>query len=117
MSDPNQLALVYTAIRSGLTGCCEWVDKEAERVRADPDLQGLTPEYIRQRLQQFVSDEGGQVEQVAETRPHFSHREYYYKAIIPEPGFRHGLFVELELTDDDPEVPSVTLLNAHSQRR
>jgi hypothetical protein len=100
-----------------VTGCCEWADKEAERVRQDPDLQGLTPEYIRERLQQFVAKEGGQVEQVPEKRPHFGHREYYYKAIIQEPGSKHGLFVEMELTHDDPELPSVTLLNAHPQRR
>jgi hypothetical protein len=117
MSDPAELALVRAAICSGVTGCCEWLDKEAERVRGDPDLQGLTPEYIKQRLCHFVAKEAGQVEQVPETRPNRSYRDYYYKVIIPEPGFKHGLFVEMELTDDDPDVPSVTILNAHPQRR
>jgi hypothetical protein len=43
-------------------------------------------------------------------------REFWYKIIIPvDPAedFPRGLFVELELTDDDPDCPVVSLLNAH----
>jgi hypothetical protein len=114
--NPVEKGLVEKAIKSGVTGCYEWDDKEAARVRGDPALQGLTPEYIRKRLHDFVT-KGGEVMQVPETRPHYDHREYYYKVIIPEAGFKHGLFVEMELTDDDPDLPCVTLLNAHPQSK
>jgi hypothetical protein len=116
MSDSIELALVVAAIASGVTGCYEWDDKAAERVRGDPALQGLTPEYIRQRLYEFVVS-GGKIQQVPEKRPHYSHRKYYYKAIINEPGFKHGLFVEMELIDADPELPCITIFNAHPQTK
>jgi hypothetical protein len=117
MSDPAKLALAEAAIVSGVTGCYEWDNKEAERVRGDPSLQGLTPEYIRERLHEFIRLQGGKLLQIAEKRPEYSHRVYCYKAIIPEPGFTFGFFVELELTVEDPDLPCVVLLNAHPQSR
>ncbi len=119
MSDPAERALAEEAVRQGLktTGCCEWNDKAAERVSNDPSLQGLTPEYIRDRLCQFIAVEGGSLQQVRESRPEYSYRTYWYKAVFPETGFRHGIFVELELTETDPQLPGVTIFNAHPQRR
>ena len=116
MNDPEELALAIKAILSGLTGCCEWNDRESRRLRSDDSLKGLTPAYLKQRLIKFVRD-GGVLHQVPETRPEYSHRTYYYKAIILEPDFPKGIFLELELSDKDPEVPCVVLLNAHSQIR
>ena len=43
------------------------------------------------------------------------HRDYWYFCIVPVDGFRHGLFVEMELSDDDPDVPEVALVNAHPE--
>ena len=40
---------------------------------------------------------------------------FYYKVILPVPGLLQGLFVELVLTDDDADVPSVMIVNAHEQ--
>src|SRR5437868_4613983 len=119
MSDPAELALAEAAIRHGArtTGCCEWDDKAAERVRSDASLQGLTPEYIRARLCRFIAAEDGRLQQVAESRSEYSYRAYWYKAVLPEPGFAHGIFVELELTETDPELPGVTIFNAHAQRK
>jgi hypothetical protein len=54
---------------------------------------------------------------VEETRPEYEDRPFYYKAIIPVPEFRHGLFVEIVLDDDDPDLPTVRLVNAHEQKR
>jgi hypothetical protein len=116
MNNPAELALVYKAIKSGVTGCYEWDDREADRLRGETSLQGLTPEHIRARLHDFVV-QGGTIQQVPERRPEYSHRSFYYKTVIPEPGFKHGLFVEMELTDDDAELPCVTLLNAHAQAK
>ena len=119
MSDAGELALAEDAVRHGfqVTGCCEWDEEAADRVRSDSSLQGLTPEYIRDRLCQFMATGGGRLQQVRESRPEYSHRTYWYKAIFPEPGFKHGLFVELELTETDPQHPGATIFNAHPQRR
>ena len=119
MSDPADLALAEDAVKHGVrtTGRCEWDDEAAERVRSDPSLQGLTPEYLRDRLCQFIAVEGGRLQQVRESRSDYSYRTYWHKAVFPELGFKHGIFVELELTETDPELPGVTLFNAHPHRR
>jgi hypothetical protein len=119
MSDSAEIVLAEDAVRHGVrtTGCCEWDDEAAERVRSDPSLLGLTPEYIRDRLCQFIAAEGGKLQQVKESRPEYSYRAYWYKAVLPEPGFKHGLFVEIELSETDPQLPGVTIFNAHPQRR
>ena len=59
----------------------------------------------------------GAVIQVEESRPEYDDRSFYYKAIIPVEGLPHGLFVEIILDDDDPELPSVRIVNAHKQTR
>jgi hypothetical protein len=116
--DLKELQLVEKAVKLGKTtrGCCEWQEKAALRVRKDPDCQGLTPEGIRGHLIDFVTN-GGVIRQVVEQRePYRDHRDYYYKAIIPIVGFPRGLFVEIILSDDDIELPSVEIVNAHPQR-
>lgn len=54
--------------------------------------------------------------QVRETREEFRNYRYYYKAILPLDGFNRGVFVEMVLVDDDPDFPTVALVNAHPQR-
>ena len=112
----EELALVVKAICSGVSGCCEWEGREAERVHCDKELDGLKPEVIKELLRKFVLG-GGRVTQLPERRSHFSHREYYYKANVPAKDLKHGLFVEFELSDSDPDLPVVTLLNAHPQKK
>ena len=117
MSNSAELALAETALKLGVstTGCCEWDDGAAERFRRQDPLEGLTPEYIRDRVCEFIANEGGALHQVQEQGRGYDHREYYYKAIIPESGFKHGIFVELDLTITDPELPGVIIFNAHRQ--
>jgi hypothetical protein len=40
-------------------------------------------------------------------------RELWFKVLIPVEELPQPLFFELELTDDDPDVPAVTILNVH----
>jgi hypothetical protein len=116
MSSPAEKALVEKALTDGVTGCVLWHPKEAERVRQELAGHGLTPEGIQKQTIQYVQ-EGGSVRQVRETRSNHSHRDYYYKVILPMPGlFPKGLFVEMELDDPDPDVPVVILVNAHEQK-
>lgn len=42
-------------------------------------------------------------------------REYYYKVILPVAELARGLFVELELVDLYPELPSIRIVSAHEQ--
>jgi hypothetical protein len=114
----RQLALVRLALESSLSNCVEWVDdRAAARVRNDPANRGLLPEGIKRLVQEYVRA-GGKIEQRVETREQWKHqREYWYMVLVPFDDFSHGLFVEMELLDDDPEVPVVALLNAHPERR
>jgi hypothetical protein len=118
MEDPGELALVIKALTSGLSNCVEWAsDRLIWRVRSDPRLCGLTPEGIKRELLNYIRA-GGVVKQVEETRPEYQGLyRYYYKAIIPVVGFPKGIFIEMVLQDGDPDVPSVSLVNAHPQSR
>jgi hypothetical protein len=117
--NPAELALVCKAIALGETtgGCCEWNEKAARRIRERPPCEGLTPEGVRQLLIEFVVRQGGKVIQVKERRAEHPDRQFYYKAIVPVASFVHGLFVELVVTDDDDDYPSVAIVNAHEQTR
>ena len=118
MTPRDELDLVQRAVLLGrtVTGCCEWHDRAFRRVRNDADLQGLTPEAVRQLLLDFVAA-GGSIQQAKEQRPEYGDYEFYYKTVIPVAGFLHGLFVELRLTDDDADYPVALLVNAHPQRK
>jgi hypothetical protein len=70
---------------------------------------------VRDELVEYVAA-GGAVIQVVEKRPEYSDRRFYYKVIVPMVGLPRGLFVEIVLDDDDPDVPSVLLVSAHEQR-
>jgi len=115
--DPLELGLVYKAIRSHLSNCYEWRDDTViARVRSEPSLQGLDPNYIKERLYQYVAQEGGQIDQRRETRPGWrDRRRYWYRVVIPEPDFPRGIFVEIIMKDWDEDCPEVSLVNAHSQ--
>lgn len=117
MSDSLELELVRKAITCGVTGCCEWDDKAARRIRGDSLLLGFTPEGIKRRLCELVASCGEVIQQVPETRPEYSDRRFYYKVILPVDEFQHGLFVEIVIDDDDPDLPAVRLVNAHEQKR
>lgn len=119
MTGPSELALVQKALSSGLRNCVEWInDKTENRVQSDPSNQGLTPREIRDLLIDHVVNGGGTIQQHHETREQWQdRREFWYSVIVPIDLFEHGLFVELEVGDDDPDVPVVLLLNAHPQRK
>lgn len=116
MGNPDEFALVEKAIKSGVGGCVEWAPIEAERILEEMEDFELSPAGIISELIKHVRN-GGQVRQVKETRANRSHRDYYYKVIIPMPDlFKKGLFVEMEMVNADPELPEVLLVNAHEQK-
>jgi hypothetical protein len=118
MSDPAELDLVRRAICEArtTTGCCEWDGRAAERLRRDrAALRGLTLQAVKKAPIDFVVA-GGEIRQLAETRPEYNDRGYYYKAVVPVFEFAHGLFVEIILSEPDPELPGVLMVNAHEQQ-
>ena len=118
MEPSEELALIFECIREGLGGTVLWRVKAASRVRADRDLQGLTPEGIRRDLIEHVRSIGlGAVSQRHEIREGYSDdHEFWYRVLIPYDFLPQGLFVELVLVDlDDPEYPTIEIVNAHRQ--
>lgn len=113
----GKIELVRKAILSRRTGDCEWVDdKTALRVGSDQSNQGLTPVAIKLLLQEWIA-QGGDLRCTAEHRENWrDKRDFYYWTVMEVPGFRRGLFVDMELTDDDVDDPIVYLLNAHPRR-
>jgi hypothetical protein len=117
MGDPDELALVVKALKSGLGGCVEWHPDEIDRIGRDLAAVRLKPAEVRASLIAFAKA-GGAVRQVKEQRSERQdRRDYYYKVILPIPEvFKKGLFVEMELSDDDPDYPEVLLVNVHEQK-
>ena len=118
MEDSAELCLVVKALVCRLSNAVEWKSFEvSRRIRHALSAEGLTPEGILRDLRDFVRG-NGEVQQVVENRPEWkAERTYYYRAILPVPCYRLGLFVEMILADDDPDVPYVVLVNAHEQLR
>lgn len=116
METSDQLQLVNKAIASGILGHIQWKESAAHLVRCDPCLQGLTPEGIRTMLRQFVLD-GNSLEVRHEQRLEYLEEHpdepFWYRAVLPVSGFPRGLFVEVRLIDDDPEMPWVEIVSAH----
>ncbi|HYV34615.1 MAG TPA: hypothetical protein VE988_02860, partial [Gemmataceae bacterium] len=52
----------------------------------------------------------------AEWREEYPDDPFWYRAVIPVPTLKEGLFVEVRLYDCDPEEPWVEIVNAHPQR-
>lgn len=120
MDDPKEHSLVVKALTSGLSNCILWRDdRTIARIISNPELMGLTPREIKSLLIMHVVEEGpGVVIQVCEKREEYRNRyRFYYKTILHVEGyeFRHGLFVEYVLADDDEDCPVVHLVNTHPQ--
>lgn len=115
--DPAEHALVIKAIGLArrFTGCCEWKESSAKRVREKPPSEGMTPEGIKELLIQHI-EQGGGLQQVREKREEYSDHRYYYKAVAALPGFVRGLFIEVVLVDGDGDCPAVLIVNAHEQK-
>jgi hypothetical protein len=112
--DPAELALVTLALTCRVRGCCEWDEKAARVFRGQFPLPDLTLDEVRETLIEQVTN-GKEVIQVTETRENWSHYPFYYKVILDIEDLPRGLFVELRLIDDDPDVPTVHIVSVHKQ--
>jgi hypothetical protein len=121
MIDPAEHALVVKALTEGLGDCVEWDQKAADRLGgSNSELRGYTPQAVKRETIQYVRRYGGAVvDQRVEDRDGWRDLyRFYYRILLPLEEFRHGLFVEVRLTDDeDPDLPEVRFVNAHAQLR
>lgn len=115
MPEPDDVELVRKAILSRTTGDFEWSDSAAQRMRFDPSLNGWTLETLKALLRDHVA-QGGSIDQRTETREEYP-QEYWYRVIVPVEQFRHGLFVEIILVNEDLEAPAVQIVSVHEQRK
>jgi hypothetical protein len=121
VDDDYELALVKKAFalagsaRPFVTGYVEWKATSADNCRnRAADLDGLTPEELRELAIEFVVN-GGELRQKREDRREHLDYEYTYRIVMPCPGLPTGIFVEFALHDDDPVDPAVLIVSAHRQ--
>ena len=116
MSKRDELALVEKAIRvhGDIGGCLVWTEDGFRIALGNPALQGLNPTYIRRQLIRHVR-QGGRVIQKKENAPEWADYEFSYRVIVPEPGFKHGIFVEMRLHTIPCNFPVVEIVSAHPQ--
>jgi hypothetical protein len=115
MPDPDDVELVRKAILSSTTGDCEWSESASRRMRSDPSLSELTEEGVKILLQEYVA-QGGSIYRRTEKRTEYP-QDYWYRVVVPVNQFRHGLFVEIILVDEDPGAPAVQIVSVHEQRK
>jgi hypothetical protein len=114
MNETALVALVRLAISlHKYRGCLEYESNELQR-RIQRELQNVgTPRGLRDDLIRHAGA-NDLIECRKETRTEFQdRREFWFRALVAIPGFHQPLFYELELTDDDPECPQVSILNVH----
>lgn len=115
MPAPDDVELVRKAILSSTTGDCEWSDSAIRIMRSDPSLSGLTEEGVESLLQEYIA-QGGSIDRRAEKRTEYP-QDFWYRVIVPMKQFKHGLFIEIILVDEDPEAPIVQIVSVHEQRK
>ena len=116
MDDPEEHALVFTALACGVGGCIEWKNEEIiRRVRSDANLAGLGPNEIRRDLVAYVRRSGKQVIIQREQKDEdFPDHPFFYVVIVPHKDIPDGIFVKLVLHDPDPpEYPVVLIVSLH----
>lgn len=115
MPDPDDVEIVRRAILSPTTGDFEWSESASRRMRSDPSLSGLTEEGVKALLQEYVA-QGGSIDRRMEKRTEHP-QDFWFRVVVPVKQFRHGLFVEIILVDEDPEAPVVQIVSVHEQRK
>lgn len=112
--EADLIALVRLAISMHTwTGCLNFSNAALNtRLRKELGYVG-SPNELKDRLIEYAA-ENGQIECRPEIRPEYQgRREFWFRVLVPVPGFTHPLFFELELIDDDPDCPAAVILNVH----
>ncbi len=79
----------------------EWVEK---------NLEGLTTRALGEEMSRHVGA-GGEIDEVKESRPEWSDRQFHYDFRIPIEG--RLLYIETILIEDDPDDPIVHVVSIH----
>jgi hypothetical protein len=102
------------AVLSLLSNCCEWASDDVQKlVMGTPGNRDLVPKEIKKILRDHVRA-GGRIHCTKEARENWiEKREFYYWVVATVDDIPKGLFIEMELTNEDLEYPVVALVGAH----
>src|SRR5258706_6056323 len=109
LKDPELLARYRKALSYwNFTGYITWTRVAVEWVRAN--LDGYTERHLGQLMFEFV-ERGGRINQVSETRPQWLDHKFHYDLVIEIAGRK--IYFETRLFDDDPDEPTIAVVNVH----
>ena len=109
LTDPVVRAKIHHALSNWrFTGYVVWRQVAEEWVRRELDYHTTT--RIGELMFEHVRA-GGRIDQVEETRPEHSSFRYHYDFRLSVEG--RLVYLETVLDDDDPDDPTITVVNAH----
>jgi hypothetical protein len=109
LQDPVILAQYQSALANWrYTGYVEWKDIAQAWVR--DNLPNWAPRAVAEEMYKFVHA-GGEIDQVPERRPEWNDRDFHYDLRVPIAG--RMLYIETVLVDDDPDDPTIFVVNIH----
>jgi len=109
LQDPVLLSHYQSALANWrYTGYVEWKDVAQAWVRAN--LANWTPRAVAEAMCKFVHA-GGDIDQVAETRPEWNDRAFHYDLRLPIAG--RVLYIETLLIDDKPDDATIYVVSIH----
>lgn len=115
----RQRRLVCKAIASGVTGCFEWEsDVLQNRVRAEPEFDGLQPHELKRFAVEYVRS-GGLITQRKEADEEWLNQrefDYWYSLCFEVDGLAYPVFMKIVLVDDEEEYPEARIVGIHPSR-
>jgi hypothetical protein len=115
----RQHRLVRKAIQSGMTGCFEWDnDKLQNRVRAEPEFDGLQPHELKRLAIEHVRS-GGLITQRKEADEEWLNQrefDFWYSICFEVAGLANPVFMKIVLLNDEEEYPESRIVGVHPSR-
>lgn len=109
LQDPLVLAQYCSALANWrFTGYVDW--KESALSWARRQLGESDPRQIARLMFDHVNA-GGEIDQVAETRPEWNDRPFHYDLRVSISG--RLVYIETILRDDDPSDPTIRVVSIH----
>jgi len=109
LQDPVILALYCSALANwSVTGYVDW--QELARTWVRDRLAENEPRQIARLMYEYLQA-GGEIDQVPERRPDWNDRPFHYDLRIPIEG--RLIYIETILLDDDPDDPTIRVVNIH----
>jgi hypothetical protein len=109
LTDPQVLAKFEHALKQWqFTGYITW--KPIARQWLEQNLEGCTARSVAEEMFRFFAA-GGEIDQIAETRPQWSEHRFHYDFRMDIGG--RLLYIETILVEDDPNDPTIHVVSIH----